>query len=157
MIIKKSVRWPVWLLLGLLGWGWPSIAADTGPAEMNFKAVLIWGTDGDKPANRPKLKEVDPKIREKLRVFRWKNYFEVDQENFKVKRGGSNITSMSRKCVIEVKHLGYENFEVMLYGEGKLVCTHRQRLPRTEYLFLAGDAKEARNTAWMVALSWSSN
>jgi hypothetical protein len=157
MIIKRNVHRPAWLLLVLLGCLGNLTAADTGPAEMKFKAILIWATDGEKPANKPKLKQLDEKMREKLKVFRWKNYFEVDQENFSVKRSKSNITCMSRKCVIEVKHLGYENFEVMLYGEGKLVCTHRQHLPRTEYLFLAGDAKEARNDAWLVALTWTSD
>jgi hypothetical protein len=125
-------------------------------ADLKLKAQLIWGTDDAKPANKPNLTELDSKLKEKLgkvNIFRWTNYFQVSQQIFGVKPNGSKITSLSHKCVIEVKHLGQEDIEVKLYGEGKLVHTVRQPLHKGEYLILGGDDKDKYKDAWIVALS----
>ena len=100
------------LLLGLICLN----AVDTGrvwAADLQFKAQLIWGTDEEKPKDNPKIKDLDEKLREKikkLKLFRWKNYYQIDQESFKVPEKGSKITCVSQKCVIEVAHLGISVF-----------------------------------------------
>ena len=156
MTSSRMVRWPVFLLLGFCVLTGRLAGADGLPSDLKFKAQLIWGTDDEKPKDKPKIKELDPKLREKMRklkLFRWKNYYEIDQENFRVPENGNKLTSISRKCVIEVTHLGKADIEVKLYGEGKLVQTVRQALPIGEHLILAGHDKEKYNDCWLVALS----
>ena len=158
MTTIRNAQWIVWLAVGILTATSYWAMSGVPDGELKFKAQLIWGTDYEKPANNPKIKELDKKLREKIRkvkIFRWKNYFEVDQENFSVRPHQSAITSMSHKCVIELKHLDKNDVEVRLYGQGQLVNTVRQCLPRGEYLLLAGDDKDKYNDMWIVAISRS--
>lgn len=143
-----------WLAILLLG-ATVQIAFPASAAVDRYiiRAQLIWGTDGPKPEN-VKVEDPDPEFREKLaKIFRRKNYFVIDKQKMAIKPHGSTITSMSHNCVIEVKHLGETNFEVKLYGEGKLVQTIRQGMVKGHYLTLAGDIKQKEDQTWIVALS----
>lgn len=124
------------------------------PYELNLQAQLIWGTDGEKPAGK-ELKELDAVTRKKLKdVFKWKNYYEVNQQTFKVAASAKNRIRMSPKCEVEVENFGGSAasplVEVFLYGEGKLVVRKKQILKVGELLVLAGDDKN--DTAWFVIL-----
>jgi hypothetical protein len=124
----------------------------SAPAEdLRLVAQLIWSTDGAKPADA-KIKELDKETQVKLKgVFRWKNYYEVSREEFRVPAESKQRVRMSKKCEIEVEHQGRSAIEVKLYGEGKLLLTKRQVLRPGELLVLAGDDKD--DTAWFVILS----
>src|SRR5881392_3961728 len=83
-----------------------SLVVRSAPADLTFQAQLLWGTNNDKP-NDPKLKDVDPKVTDKLRgVFKWKNYFEVNRQNFTVTSSAPKKVKMSGQCEIEVQNLG---------------------------------------------------
>ena len=119
--------------------------------EVKLEAVLIWGTDGGRP-NDPKLKELGGETKAKLKgVFKWKDYFEVDRQSFKVPSGEKKRVRMSSKCEIEVENLGESTMEVKLFGEGRLVVRKKQALPAGDLLVLAGDDKN--DTAWFVVLA----
>ena len=119
--------------------------------ELNLKAQLVWGTNNDKPDD-PKLKEMDKGVGEKLRkVFKWKNYFEVNRQDFTVVTGTPKRVRMSDHCEIEVQNLGNSSIEVKLYGKGKLTVRKTQKINSSELLVLAGDDKN--DTAWFVVLS----
>jgi len=119
--------------------------------ELNLKAQLVWGTNNDKPGD-PKLKEMDRGVGEKLRkVFKWKNYFEVNRQNFTASTGTPKRVRMSDHCEIEVQNLGNSSIEVKLYGKGKLTVRKTQKINSSELLVLAGDDKN--DTAWFVVLS----
>lgn len=119
--------------------------------DLNLSAQLIWGTNNDKPDD-PKLKDVAPDVAEKLRgVFKWKNYFEVNREDFKVGSSATKKVRMSNQCEIEVQNLGGSSVEVKLYGKGKLVVKKRQVIKAKELLVLAGDDKN--DTAWFVIMT----
>jgi hypothetical protein len=118
--------------------------------EAALCSQLIWGTAGEKPAGK-ELKEVDAATRDKLRaVFRWKSYFEIAKKEFKVAPAAMTRVRMSPKCEIEVESLGKDNFEVKLFGEGRMVVKKRQSLKAGELLVLAGD--DADDTAWFVVI-----
>ncbi len=133
-----------------------AVRGESDPAKQRMKAQLIWCTDQPKPADDKTVKDVDAKLLEKLNklnLFKWKNFFEMDKQCFNLPKLGSNITSLSHNCVIEVTHLGDCHFEVKLYGEGKLVQTIRHPLPMGEYLIIAGDIKKKNDEIWIVAIS----
>lgn len=123
--------------------------------DLKLVAQLIWGTDGEKPAEA-KIKEVDRETRDKLKgVFRWKNYFEVSRQEFRVATDARRRVQMSKNCAIEVEYHGRSVIEVKLYGEDKLLLTKRQILRPGEFLVLAGDDKD--DTAWFVILTLAKN
>ena len=120
-------------------------------ADLHLQAQLVWGTNIDKPDD-PKLKEVDSQVKDKLRgVFKWKNYFEVNRQNFTVTAAGPKKVKMSDQCEIEVQNLGNSSVELKLYGQGKMVVRKTQKIKAGELLVLAGDDKN--DTAWFVVLS----
>ena len=130
----------------------PSALAATG--DLHVQAQLVWGTDGDKPPD-PDLKRLDEATRKKLgSVFKWKNYFEVDRQNFKVTLSTKKRVRLSPKCEVEVENLGDSQVEVKLFGEGKMVVKKRQVLKAGELLILAGDDKN--QNAWFVIITPSS-
>lgn len=158
MTTIRTFGWPPCLWMGLVTCliGWTGI--DARAADLKLKAQLIWGTDEDKP-KKPHVAELDPKLRDKLKLFKWRNYFEIkdprylEQQDFGVPPFGSKRVKISDLCEIEVKHLGGANIEVKLIGEGRLVQSVKNSLPKGEYLFLAGNVKEKNTDAWIVALS----
>jgi hypothetical protein len=142
-------------LLALLAFalaGLPSAFA--AKDDLHVQAQLVWGTDGDKPPD-PDVKRLDEATRKKLgSVFKWKNYFEVDRQNFKVTLSTKKRVRLSPKCEVEVQNLGSSQVEVKLYGEGKMVVKKRQVLKAGELLILAGDDKN--QNAWFVIITPSS-
>ena len=127
------------------------LVVKSAPADLTLQAQLVWGTNNDKP-NDPKLKDVDPKVTDKLRgVFKWKNYFEVNRQKFTVTGAGPKRVKMSDHCEIEVQNPGNSSVELKLYGQGKMVVKKTQKIKAGELLVLAGDDKN--DTAWFVVLT----
>ncbi|HEU0047148.1 MAG TPA: hypothetical protein VFQ43_06055 [Nitrososphaera sp.] len=125
----------------------------SGSTDLALQAQLVWGTNNDKPDD-PKLKEVDAKVTERLRTaLKWKNYFEVNRQNFIVRAGTPKKVKMSDHCEIEVENFGNSSIEVKLYGKGKMVVKKTQKIKPGELLIFAGDDKN--DTAWFVVLSQS--
>jgi len=121
------------------------------PQDLALQAQLIWGTDHEKPAEK-NLKPIDPEIDKRLRrIFKWQNYFEVSQTNFVVVAAKPSVVDMSRECRIEVARQSGGEFEIQLFGKGKLVVRKRQRILPGETIVLAGDDKDYN--AWFVILT----
>jgi hypothetical protein len=127
-------------------------AVDAVKPEQKFAAILVWGTDDEKPADKEKeLKEVDPGLKEKFRkIFKWKNYFEVSRTNVSVKVGEQKQVKLSKKCEVKIHQTEKEGMDVELFGEGKSVYKGKTSMPLKDILILAGDDKNA--TAWFVVL-----
>ena len=149
------------LMLALFFAGLTTAMADTNNAqptssEQKFVAMLIWGTDGEKPDESAKpeakrLKDVDAGLREKFKkIFKWKNYYEVNRKPFVVKKGEATQIELSEKCQVKINHSEQEGVQVELIGEGKSVVKQNRPMPLRDILILAGDDKNA--TAWFVVL-----
>lgn len=119
--------------------------------EMNLEAILIWGTDGEKPEGK-NLKDIDEHFTEKFRkIFKWRNYYEVKRSPFLLKQGEpAQTVKLSDKCSVIVGYNDQGGMEVELIGEGKSVTKTRQTMPLKDILVLAGDDKNA--TAWFVVI-----
>ncbi len=119
--------------------------------ESGYQVQLIWGTNGEKPKDKP-LKDVDPQLQKKLKgVFKWKNYFEVNSKPLSVPKNTAQRLTLSEKCDIEVEDLGHSRAEVRLFGEGTLVVKKAQTVVPGEMIVLAGNSKD--DTAWFVVLT----
>lgn len=127
-----------------------SAASDkSGAAEGAVK-----GDQKSKPAgsSRPKLKEVDSKLKDRLcGVFKWKHYYEVHRKQITAVPGKPEKHRLSGKCQIEVQNIGNSWIEVNLFGEGKWVNRVKQKVSPPELLVIAGDDKN--DTAWFVVFT----
>jgi len=134
-------------LLQYVHWG---VEQARAAGESVYQVQLIWGTDGEKPKDKP-LKEVDPKFKEKLKgIFKWKNYYEVNRQSLALPNNGSQKLKLSDKCEIQLQDLGNSRIEIRLFCEGKPVVKKGQTVVPGEPIVLAGDGKD--DTAWFVVL-----
>lgn len=126
------------------------VHASEKPA-MNLEAILIWGTDGDKPEGK-NLADVDDTFTAKFRkIFKWRNYYEVRRTPFTLQKGEpAQTVKLSEKCSVILEYDDKGGVEVELIGEGKSVTKTRQPMPLNDVLVLAGDDINA--TAWFVVI-----
>lgn len=147
--MQNSLRLAVLLPL-LLFAGLTQASADDKP-EMKLEAILIWGTDGEKPEGKD-LQDISEPLTSKFRkIFKWRNYYEVKRTPFALKKGEPPQTvKLSDKSSVIIGYNDKGAMEVELIGEGKSVTKTRQTMPLNDILVLAGDDKNA--TAWFVVI-----
>lgn len=134
-------------------------ALPVSAGEFKVRAQLAWGTDDMKP-NDPALHELDPKIREKFRHLRWKNYFVVKSESVGVPQKEPKKVQLSEKCLIDVREKD-SMVEVRIYSAKagaapSLVKTDSiavQKLKDGHVFAFAGDTKEKWDDAWLVIVT----
>lgn len=127
------------------------VLAGAKDESLKLRVQLVWGTNDEKSPN-PKHKELDDTIRRKLSgVFKWKNYFEVKQEDASVGPKKTQRLQLSPQCEVEIKNLGSGMISARLFGEGKLLVEQRQNFTLKEPLVLGGH--DRNKTAWFVVLS----
>lgn len=129
-----------------------NLCAQEKAAEQKFTAILIWGTDGEKPEEKEKeLKDVDPALKEKFKnIFKWKNYYEVSRTNVTVKAGDARSLMLSSKCEVKINHTEKHGTEVELIGEKKSLYKNTISMPLKDILIMGGPDKNA--TSWFVVL-----
>jgi hypothetical protein len=147
--MKRLFSAPLWLALGALAVGLRVEAAQAGE-PLTVEAQLVWATN-ERPA-APKHPPVGPDLEAKLKscAFRWTNYFEISRMQVTLADGETNSLQMSKRCRLGLKNLGNDHVEVKLFGQEKLVSTHRQRVAVDRLLVLAGNADN--QTAWLVVI-----
>jgi hypothetical protein len=123
----------------------------TAAGDSAYQVQLVWGTNGEKPKDKP-LKDVDPKLQDKLKgLFKWGKYYEVSSQALPVpKEAASQKLKLSEKCEVQVQDLGGSRIEIRLFGEGKPVVKRTQAVVPGELIILGGDSEN--NTAWFVVL-----
>src|SRR5437867_2139035 len=90
-------------------------------AELKLEVKLIWGTNDEKSPD-PNHKMVDDATAGKLRkVFKWKNYFQVNRKTATIPSRSTRQIELSKKCTIEITELQGPSVEVTLIGEGNRV------------------------------------
>lgn len=135
-------------------------AASTWAGDLNVRAQLVWGTDQKKPKGSEYI-ALDTKSREKLRQFKWQNYWVVNQAVSQIGTRKPALVNLSEKCAIDLRDLGNGLAEIRLYelkagSEPKLVkpVQHSlEALKKGEYCILAGDDKAVWDDAWFVIVT----
>jgi hypothetical protein len=129
----------------------PAFAADEAPPT-RLAADLIWGTNGEKPADK-ELKAIAPDLEKRLRrIFKWKSYYAIERKEFTVSSAKPARVEMSKECRMEVAILAAgDEFEIQLFGKGQLVVKKRQRIVPGEAVVLGGDDKN--DNAWFVVVA----
>lgn len=128
--------------------------------DFKLEARLVWGTNQPKPADAA-FSILDDAGRDKVRQFKWTNYFVVNTVSAPVTRGTPQLVQLSPKCGIDVNDLGNGNVEIRLFelkegAKPKLVKPVQHSLgalKKGEYCILAGDDKKVWDDAWFVILT----
>ena len=135
-----------WAVIGLMAL--PLLTGAARADQVRVEVTLVWATNDERSPD-PKHKPVDAELARKLgrSPYRWKNYFEVSRQKLAIPTGqAKKDLKISDKCTLDIKNLGNNWAEIKLYGDGRLISTHKEELP----LILAGDAKN--DTAWLVVI-----
>jgi hypothetical protein len=144
-ISKTFLRFFLVLLLVLLP------AAQIRATELKLEAKLIWGTDGESSPD-PTQKRVDEATATKLRkVFKWKNYFEINRQTATIPSRSTRQITMSKKCTIEITEMPGPAVEVTLIGDGKPVNKTTRHLAKGEWFTIGGEDKNG--SAWFVIVT----
>lgn len=143
-----------------------ALAAGSFADDFKIKSELVWGTNETKPADKNQLTELSPKVCEKLRHLRWKNYYVVKVETIAVPHKVPKRISLSGRCAIDVKDKGDGNIEVRIYNvtkapdaktpDAKPVHTATypiQKLKEGHTFVYAGDSKDNWDDAWLVIIT----
>ena len=147
--MNRSPLNSLWTILALAA---VLLAAAAGSARAvdhaTIELQLIWGSN-DAESPDPSQKPVEPAVEKLLASspYRWKHYYLVNKRIEDIQSDHSkDKIPMSSHCEMDIKYLGKDRVQVKLYGDGKLLSTHRESVP----LLLAGDAKN--DTAWLVLI-----
>ncbi len=147
--LRKTGRFG-WVRLGILLLCLSTAVGESRAEDFRLQAQLIWGTNDEHSPN-PDFKAVDARLRKKLQMFKWQNYFEVNRHEIVAPAKKAKRIQMSTKCVVEVTNLGDSTVEMKLIGEGKQVTRQRHKFAPGESFVLASDDKN--DTAWFVVFS----
>jgi len=124
------------------------LPARAAAGEAKFEAILVWGTNDDTSPD-PSHKPVSDAMAKRLKDFKWTHYFEVARNEIKVGKEEKKV-QMSKDCVVSIKSLGDEQFEISLVGKGKVVGTMKQKLQKDKCLVTGGNA--SNSTGWFVVI-----
>ena len=128
--------------------------------DFKVEARLVWGTNQPKPPGTT-FAALDNSGRDKVRQFKWTNYWVVNTVVTPVARETPQLVNLSPKCAIDLKDHGNGNVEIRLFelkpgADPKLVKpVHHSlsALKKGEYCILAGDDKKVWDDAWFVILT----
>lgn len=128
--------------------------------DFKVEARLVWGTNQPKPSGTA-FSGLDEASRDKVRQFKWTNYWVVNTVSAPVPRGNPKLVNLSPKCAIDLNDLGNGNVEIRLFelkegAQPKLVKPVQHSLAalkKGEFCILAGDDKKVWDDAWFVILT----
>jgi hypothetical protein len=144
---RRSV-WPVFCTLGCL----VLLQVQAAGTNLTLDLQLIWATN-DTQSSNPDHKPIDPDLAKKLgkAPYKWNNYFLIGRQTVEIPAGqGKKGIKLSDHCSLDMKNLGEDRVEALLYGEGKPVSKHVEKLTKDWPVVFGGDAKN--NTAWLVVI-----
>ncbi len=131
--------------------GFFSTAAQSNAPELKLQVQLVWATDDVKSPDSNHKELAGGLAKKFASTYRWKNYFEVNNQSLTIPANATKKTTLSPHCAVEVKYLGGSKVEVMFEGKGKKLVKVCDVIKSTEPLIIAGDAQNS--TAWFVVIS----
>ena len=144
----RRSAWPIYCALGCL----LLLQAQASATDLALDIQLIWATN-DEHSSNPNHKPIDADLAKKLSKapYKWNNYFLIGRQTVELPTGqGKKGIKLSDHCSLDMKNLGDDRVEALLYGEGKPVSKHVEKLTKDWPVVFGGDAKN--NTAWLIVI-----
>ena len=115
-----------------------------------YQVQLVRGTNNERPED-PKWKPAAAKVSDRLSPFRWKHYWEVDQQVVQVSNRKSARTTLPADRAVEVQLISPGVSEIRLYRKGELVRKSRQPA-QAKVTIMGGDREQDRTQSWFVVV-----
>jgi hypothetical protein len=115
---------------------------------VTFYVQLIRGTDAETPPS-PEARLVGPKLDQRLRVFKWRNYWETGHRTVVLKPGGKDRQRLTPQREVEIALTSPRTMIISLYNEGKL-SRRRQQAADTAFYIAGGDHDNTQS--WFVVV-----
>lgn len=128
--------------------------------DIKLKAQLVWGTDDSHPPDKNYL-PLNPTLREKVRLLRWKNYFVVQSTNVATLAKSEKKVDLSERCSLNIKDMGNGLIDISIFNpKGKkpleAVKTEQisvEKLKQGHAWIFGGDSKDRWDDAWLVFIT----
>jgi len=146
--LSKNLVWVI-CLAGLICLDGPAQNASSEKNTRKIRLQLVWGTNEEKSPDE-NHKRLDAKHARKLRMFKWKHYFLVNESVVEVKQSAPVKTRLSKECEVQLKDAGNDMLEVELWGKGKLTRRIKEKVTSEDSLTIAGDAEN--DSAWLILI-----
>jgi hypothetical protein len=135
------------VLLWLIGSAGLS-ATSAQEQALTYYVQLIRGTDAEMPPS-PEARLVGPALDQRLRVFKWRNYWEIDHRTVVLQPGSKNRQRLTPKREVEIALTSPHNMTVSIYNEGKL-SRRRKQAADTPFFIAGGDHDNAES--WFIVV-----
>ncbi|HEY3913160.1 MAG TPA: hypothetical protein VGN61_01635 [Verrucomicrobiae bacterium] len=136
------------LVLALIGFLAAAQYAAATPAEgVTFYVQLVRGSDADTPP-APGATLVGDVLGHRLRMFKWKNYWEVQRQTVQVNIGGKSRRRVTTEREVEISLSTPDDMTVCIYVNGKLSRKRKQHFSNAFYI--AGGENEDANSWFIV-------
>lgn len=149
---------------GIARWlaGLAALAMSTSvwAGELKVRTQLIWGTDGNKPAEKD-FKELDPELRRKLQnTLRWKNYYVVNSRVEPLSKDTARF-ALSERCTVGLKPAGKSQFTVQIFNPMAPKPTEAvfaqeisvESLKKGEAVAIGANSRDRWDDAWLVIVT----
>ena len=145
--------YPAWLLAAAMAI-FLLTGATSASASAKFEALLVWGTNDEKPPDEKTYKPVDAETLKKLESLglKWKNYYVVRKIEFEAPKGDSGKVAISDKASLRVKVQADQKVEVTFYGKKGEECSRRTQTLRLGDMLVHGGNVPENATAWLITL-----
>lgn len=121
-------------------------AASAEPVR--FYVQLVQGTDTDTPPAAGATL-VGTALGHRLRMFRWKNYWEVKRQTVQVQIGGKARQHITPKRDVEISLPAADQMTVCIYVDGKLTRKRKQHVSSAFYI-AGGQNEDAKS--WFIVV-----
>lgn len=115
--------------------------------SVKFYVQLVQGTYGDTPPVAGATL-VGNTLGNRLRMFKWKNYWEVKRQTVQVQIGGKARQHLTPKRDVEISLPAADQMTVCIYVEGKLTRKRKQHVSSAFYI--AGGQNEDTKSWFIV-------
>jgi hypothetical protein len=133
------------LLLFIGGTGLLSSADNQG---LTFYVQLIRGTNGETPP-APEARRAGPQLTQRLRVFKWKNYWEMNRRTVVLKPGARSRQRLTPGRDVEIALTSPQDMTVSIYTDGQLT-RRRKQAADTAFYIAGGDRDDAQ--CWFIVV-----
>ncbi|MGP8236145.1 MAG: hypothetical protein ACLQVW_12125 [Limisphaerales bacterium] len=140
----KRMTLLVLLLIGSAG----LTASGTQGQAVTFYVQLIRGTDAITPPS-PEARLVGPALDQRLRVFKWRNYWETIRRTIVLKPGSKSRQRLTPQREVEIALTSPQDMTVSIYKEGKL-SRRRKQAANTAFFIAGGDRDNTES--WFIVV-----
>jgi hypothetical protein len=123
-------------------------ASGTQDQAVTFYVQLIRGSDADTPPS-PEARLVGPALDQRLRVFKWRNYWEIGHRTVVLKPGSKNRQRLTPQREVEIALSSPQDMTVSIYNEGKL-SRRRKQAANTAFFITGGDRDNTES--WFIVV-----